>query len=198
MSGSPVEIKLVLVGNTNVGKTCLCKYAVTGCYDDSVSPTLGASYLSKTMSAHGREVKIQIWDTAGQEKYRGMTPMYYRGAQIALVVFSLVDYASFEAIDTWLTSLNEHGEPDVSFIVIGTKKDLESSRAISRKQGEDKALSIGAPYFETSAITGEGIAEILDEIPEIFFSKQNTAKDAPVTQVVELSSNKKDKKKGCC
>jgi small GTP-binding protein len=74
------ELKLVLIGNTNVGKTCIAKTATTGSFSNDTTPTPGASYLTKVMRVDGIDVRLQIWDTAGQERYRGMTPMYLRGA----------------------------------------------------------------------------------------------------------------------
>lgn len=193
-----IEIKVVLVGNTNVGKTCMCNYAITGIWDGTASPTLGASFLSKTISFQGKEVHIQIWDTAGQEKYRGMTPMYYRGAQVALIVFSLADHKSFEDVEVWMRSLREYADPNIALVLIGSKCDLEDSREVLTEHAMAKASELGARYFETSAKTGQGINDVFDEIPDtVINQKQLVTQATGQSDTVKLSKNSKGKKK-CC
>jgi len=195
MNPEPKELKIVLVGHTNVGKTCIVRQATTGTFSEDSAPTLGASYISKLTSVNGTDVRLQIWDTAGQERYRGMTPMYYRGAHVALMVYSISDAESFDSIDAWLTSLKENADPDILLFLVANKIDLDGERTIQRDQGANKASSIGARFYEVSAKTGQSIEELFIDIPKIFLEKE--APTLPKKLNIE-ENTKKTSGKGCC
>ncbi|KAH0792451.1 small GTP-binding protein [Histomonas meleagridis] len=187
------ELKLVLIGNSYVGKTCVVKKATSGVFTEDTTATLGASYVSKLINVGNIEVRLQIWDTAGQERYRGMTPMYYRGAHIALIVYSITDRESFEGIDGWYESLRENTDSDILIFLVGNKYDLEESREISTEEGQAKADSIRAHFYEVSAKTNYGIDDLFNDIPRIFFEKQTdteTKKDSSV----EITKTQKQRK----
>ena len=133
------EVKVVLLGQSAVGKTCIVNHLLTGKFDDSVSPTLGASYASKTLDVNGQKVSLQIWDTAGQERFRVLAPMYYRGAQAAILVYSIIEEASFQQIDYWSSSLKENAGSSVELFLVGNKCDLESERVIKEEHVKYKA-----------------------------------------------------------
>ena len=197
--GDTEEIKLVLVGHQFVGKTCIVRMATTGLFDEDTISTLGASYTSKTITTSSKEVRLQIWDTAGQERYRAMTPMYYRGAQVALVVYSVDNLESFQAIDQWIESLRESADPNIIIFIAGNKADLEDSRAVTLQQGEDTAKKYGAHFAEVSAKTGMGVEDLFTDIANTFLEK-NSKETATTTQtgidIKESSGSKKGK--GCC
>ena len=199
MASEPKELKIVLVGHTNVGKTCIVRQATTGVFSEDSAPTLGASYVSKLANVNGTEVRLQIWDTAGQERYRGMTPMYYRGAQTALIVYSVTDAESFESVDGWLNSLRENAEPDITLFLLANKCDCESDRVVSAEQGQEKAKSMGAHFYEVSAKTGQCIEDVFTDIPKYFLENQSPdTLDKGNHGGVSLDRPTQEKKKGCC
>jgi small GTP-binding protein len=138
------------------------------------------------------EFRVQIWDTAGQERYRGMTPMYFRGADAALLVYSVDDPQSFEAIDFWVKSLKEHGEPNVSLFLVGNKCDLEDERAVVAEEAEGKAARIGALFYEVSAQTGDRVEDVFVDVCKLHLEKGAPPETAP-TETIPL-----DGKEGCC
>jgi small GTP-binding protein len=166
-------LKLVLVGNTAVGKTCIVKRAADDIFADDTSPTLGASYLSKIVVIRETTVRVQIWDTAGQERYRGMTPMYFRGAHVAIVAYSVTDLDSFEAIDSWIVSLRDNGGPNVVIFVVGNKCDNEEGRVVETARGEGKATNLKAEFYEVSAKTGDGIEDLFMDICKVYIERTN-------------------------
>jgi Ras-related protein Rab-5C len=188
------SLKLVIAGNTGVGKTCIVKRATLGTFHDETTPTLGASYVSKHLEIGKSEFRLQIWDTAGQERYRGMTPMYFRGAQAALIVYSITDLRSFDAVDFWINSLHEHGEADVIIFVVANKSDLEDERRISSEEGEGKAATRGALFFEVSAQTGDGIEDLFVNVCKMALEK-STLKPVETKDGGEQRQNEES---GCC
>jgi Ras-related protein Rab-5C len=189
-------MKVVLLGHAGSGKTCIVKQITTGTFSDLTSPTLGASYASKTISTAQGEYKLQIWDTAGQEKFRSMAPMYYRGAHAALIVYSIVDESSFTAVDSWVTSLRDNNpDADMALFLVANKIDLDENRSTSAERGEECAHSIGANYWEVSAKTGEGLDELFRNIPEAVLGIRGNTQGG--TNVVPITKNRVAKN-DCC
>jgi small GTP-binding protein len=192
------EIKIVLVGNTDVGKTSIVKTAITGSFTGDSTSTLGASYSTKSFQVDSRNVRLQIWDTAGQEKYRGMTPMYYHNAQVALVVYSVTDRLTFEAVDGWIKSLKDNADANIIIFVVGNKTDLVKERQITTDQGSEKALSSDAEFAEVSAKTGFGIRDLFGLIPRMWLERQTTRSvTSPGKQTVIVDGESRQNK-GCC
>jgi small GTP-binding protein len=151
------EIKVILVGRTRVGKTCIVNAALTGAPSVDTPPTIGAGFSLKTFDWHGKRYIFQMWDTAGHERFRSMTRMYYRGASLALIVFAVNDAQSFAEIESWRESLLS-SLTTVSIVLVGNKSDL--AHCVSREDAELKAAEIKAKYIETSAKTGDGIDDL--------------------------------------
>jgi small GTP-binding protein len=160
MSKEVGEFKVVLIGATSVGKTCIVKRGTSGFFDSSTMPTLGASYTSKLVTVDDSIVRLLIWDTAGQERYRGITPMYYRNASATLIVYSIADRDSFGEVHSWLRTVRDNLQTKVLLFLVGNKSDLEDSRAIAIDEGQDKAAEMGAAFAEVSAKDGSGIDEL--------------------------------------
>ena len=121
MAASASHFKLVLLGNAGVGKSCLVLRFVRGEFVDDLDTTVGAAFLTKTVTLDGAPVKVEIWDTAGQERYRSLAPMYYRGAQAAVVVFDLTSRDSFEGAKGWVKELQKKADPQVVIALAGNK-----------------------------------------------------------------------------
>jgi Ras-related protein Rab-5C len=198
MAADSCELKLVLVGNTSVGKTCIAKMATTGEFADDAAPTLGASYMSKIVRVDAAEVRLQIWDTAGQERYRGMTPMYFRGAHAAIVAYAVTDAESFEGIDSWVSDLRDNADPEILIFLVGNKCDLDDQRVIATPNGEQKAASVPAAFYEVSAKTGDRIEELFLHIAKSFLEKAKAGEQVKPPETLQLSVAKGKAKKGCC
>lgn len=170
IGGSPararpyIEAKVVLLGESSVGKTCLVSRFITGMMPNGVEPTLGACYASTKLPTPNGQCLLQIWDTSGQDRYRSLAPIYYRGARVVLLVFSIVDVKSFEAIDYWVTSLRDNTGGVSTLFLIGNKLDLEAERIVPLETAQQKAAEINAQYLETSAVNGTMIATLFENV----------------------------------
>jgi small GTP-binding protein len=194
------EVKLVLVGNTNVGKTSIVKTAITGSFCGDSSPTLGASYSTKSFQIDARVIRLQIWDTAGQEKYRGMAPMYYHNANIALIVYSIAERETFEAVDSWLKSLKDNAGRGIILFLVGNKTDIGDQRQVSAEEGAEKAQSAGAEFAEVSAKTGFGIGDLFASLPQRWLEQQSMRRfpDTAAKETLILESRGDQESKKCC
>jgi len=146
-----MQIKLLMIGDSGVGKTCLLlRYA-----NDSFSPTfittIGIDFKIKNIQLDNKRIKLQIWDTAGQERFRTITTSYFRGAQGILLVYDVTDRNSFISIRNWVAQIQMHADVNVNKILIGNKCDCQDQRAISYEEGESLAKEYNISFYETSA-----------------------------------------------
>lgn len=160
------EVKVVLLGDTHVGKSSLAQRFVADVFDRTMPTTIGAAFLSKVVSLRGTAVKFQIWDTAGQEKYRSLAPMYYRGARAAIIVYDITAAGSFDMLQSWVEELRRNGPPDILIALAGNKLDLAERRKIDRGTATKFAEEIGAFYIETSAATGANVEQLFVDLAE--------------------------------
>mmetsp|Transcript_35592 Transcript_35592/g.111903 ORF Transcript_35592/g.111903 Transcript_35592/m.111903 type:complete len:192 (-) Transcript_35592:228-803(-) len=150
-----MELKTVIVGDTDVGKTTLSVRFCQGRTPTTVSPTVGGSFLQKDVLLKGTKVVLQLWDTAGQERFKSMAPLYYRSAFAAMLVFDLSKEDSWARIKQWRDDVVAHAEPGVAICVVGNKCDKEHS--FSEEDAKAMTEELGSPVFRTSAFTGEGV-----------------------------------------
>lgn len=159
------QIKLLTIGNSGVGKTCLLLRYTSESFSGTFITTIGIDFKIKTVDINGKKVKLQIWDTAGQERFRTITQSYFRGAQGILLVFDVTDRTSFNNVRTWMESIDTHADKSVNRILIGNKCDMPE-RAVSRSEAEGLAKEYGVSYFEASAKKGIGVEEAFRNIAE--------------------------------
>ncbi|XP_014679946.1 PREDICTED: ras-related protein Rab-39B-like, partial [Priapulus caudatus] len=147
------QFRLILVGDSTVGKSTLLRYFCDGKFDESCDPTVGVDFYSRLLEVKkGVRVKLQLWDTAGQERFRSITKSYYRNSVGGLVVFDISNRETFDSAPRWLAEARSHATPRLPrFVVVGHKADLESRREVARADGRQMALEHGCAYFETSA-----------------------------------------------
>ncbi|VDN99216.1 unnamed protein product [Rodentolepis nana] len=144
--------KLLLIGDSGVGKSCLLVRFTDDTYYENFSSTIGVDFKIRTVDLDGHHIKLQIWDTAGQERFRTMTVAYYRGAHGIIMVYDVASKESFRNIEsTWLEEIKRHARPDVIKILVGNKSDLEEHRQITYEEGAEFAKLHGMEFFETSA-----------------------------------------------
>ena len=162
------SLKVVLVGDTKVGKSCILSRFVQGTFDKSMPATIGAAFLTKVVQTGSGQVRLQLWDTAGQEKFKSLAPMYYRSASVAVLVYDVTQKGSFEGLRDWACEIREKAPHNIQLVVIGNKIDIEEDRCISSDAGEELAKELNAAHYgETSAKTGDGITEIFSKVAEL-------------------------------
>lgn len=188
------------LGDTDVGKTSLSTRYCHGDFPENSTPTIGASFLQRRVMVDETEISLQIWDTAGQERFRSMAPMYYRGAKGAICVFDVTNEDSFNRVMTWLRDLRAHADPNVVICLAGNKCDKAATFDTSKC--EALAKSIGASYFPTSALTGEGVQEVFESlsvsIAQVYRdSGRNQSRDADALKLGSTSSSQ-SKTTTCC
>jgi Ras-related protein Rab-8A len=146
-----ILIKLLLIGDSGVGKSCCLLRFSEDSFTPSFITTIGIDFKIRTIELDGKRVKLQIWDTAGQERFRTITTAYYRGAMGILLVYDVTDERSFNNIRTWFENVQQHATEGVNKILIGNKCDWEDKRVISTEQGQALADELGIPFLEVSA-----------------------------------------------
>ncbi|XP_073297538.1 ras-related protein RABF1-like isoform X2 [Primulina huaijiensis] len=160
-----LKVKLVLLGDSGVGKSCIVLRFVRGQFDPTSKVTVGASFLSQTIALQdSTTVKFEIWDTAGQERYAALAPLYYRGAAVAVVVYDITSPESFTKAQYWVKELQKHGNPDIVMALVGNKVDLLEKREVPVLDGNDYAEKNGMFFIETSAKTADNINQLFEEI----------------------------------
>lgn len=159
-----VAVKIVILGSQGVGKTSLVTRYETKSFQKNTSSTIGASFSNVDAIIDDVKVKMQVWDTAGQERFRSMAPMYYRGANAALLVFDLTKYDTFTDVKAWAHELTHRVEGELMLVVVGNKMDLTEQRVVQAATARSYADSIGAPFFETSALDNTGVQEMFQAV----------------------------------
>ena len=150
-----LSFKLIIVGDSGVGKSCLIIKAIKNHFEELYAPTVGFEFLPFNMKIEDQIIKLQIWDTCGQEVYRSLINSFYRSSSLAILVYSIDNQMSFKHLEEWLNDLKEQTAPDIKIFLIGNKVDLEDKRQIPKEMGEKFCAEHNLSLFlETSAKTG--------------------------------------------
>ncbi|KAF3857981.1 hypothetical protein F7725_011182, partial [Dissostichus mawsoni] len=150
--------------DTGVGKSSIVCRFVQDHFDHNISPTIGASFLTKTVPSGNELHKFLIWDTAGQERFHSLAPMYYRGSAAAVIVYDITKLDSFQTLKRWVKELKEHGPEDIVVAIAGNKNDLGDIREVPMKEAKEFAESIAAIFIETSARNAVNVEELFQKI----------------------------------
>ncbi|KAJ2216031.1 ras GTPase [Coemansia sp. RSA 1813] len=143
--------KLLLIGDSGVGKSCLLLRFADDTYTESYISTIGVDFKIRTIELDGKTVKLQIWDTAGQERFRTITSSYYRGAHGIIVVYDVTDSETFSNVKQWLQEIDRYASEGVNKLLVGNKSDLEDKRKVDVTEAKDFADSLNISFLETSA-----------------------------------------------
>ncbi|KAI8049455.1 putative GTP-binding protein ypt1 [Syncephalis plumigaleata] len=143
--------KLLLIGDSGVGKSCLLLRFADDTYTESYISTIGVDFKIRTIELEGKTVKLQIWDTAGQERFRTITSSYYRGAHGIIVVYDVTDADTFTNVRQWLQEIDRYACEGVNKLLVGNKSDLEGKKAVEYAAAKEFADQLNIPFLETSA-----------------------------------------------
>ncbi|KAG7466358.1 ras-related protein Rab-15 [Megalops cyprinoides] len=180
-----VLFRLLLLGDSGVGKTCLlCRFTDNEFHSSHIS-TIGVDFKMKTLEIDGIKVRIQIWDTAGQERYQTITKQYYRRAQGIFLVYDITSERSFQHIVKWASDVDEYAPDKVQKILVGNKSDEEHKRQVARTQGDKLAKTYGMDFFETSACTNTNIKESFTRLTELVLQANRKELDGLRTSINE-------------
>jgi len=207
MSGSDQDyefiFKVLLLGNSNVGKSSLFLRFVDDVWNDTFVPTIGVDFKIKTFEIDSKKIKMQIWDTAGQERFKNIISSYYRGAHGILLLYDVTDKESFKNLSNWLIEIEKNASKNILRILIGNKCDLEDKRVITHAQGKEFADTYGLKFIETSAKKNLNVSEAFETLgrelmnagAEKKIEKQKQNKKISVAKAQDLTTQSK---KGCC
>ena len=194
-------LPLMLLGDGQVGKTSLILKLTGNTFNDSQLTTVGKESYIHQVKLHGYDLKMKIWDTAGQERFKSMSVQVIKNSDAVILVYAINDKNTFNALDTWISKLND--TMDISkkpIIIVGNKSDL-NEREVSYEEGKKYAESKGYNFYETSAKSGEHVEEAFNDIFEQLyktFEGEITGKKQYNAAGVAIENGKKDKKKKCC
>jgi len=177
MNNRVFQFKLVLLGESSVGKSSLVLRFVKGQFLEYQESTIGAAFLTQTVCLNDTTVKFEIWDTAGQERYHSLAPMYYRGAQAAIVVYDITSADSFERAKSWTRELQRQGNPNIIIALAGNKCDLDDKRAVAPAEAQAYADENGLVFMETSAKSAVNVNELF-----VAIAKKLPKNSAPAQQ----------------
>ena len=164
------EIKIIVVGSIAVGKTCLIAHYQTGKFLSEIPSTCGSSFVQKKAIINGKKYTLNLWDTAGQEKYDSLTKIFTKNANVIILVYSIADKKSFQSLNKWLKLVKEiNGEDGYALGVAANKSDLYKKLVVPDSQGKDYARKIRALWKSTSAKEEDrGFEQLIDEFKEDF------------------------------
>ncbi|XP_034024950.1 ras-related protein Rab-1B-like [Thalassophryne amazonica] len=149
--------KLLLIGDSGVGKSCLLLRFADDTYTESYISTIGVDFKIRTINMDGKTVKLQIWDTAGQERFRTITSSYYRGAHGIIIVYDVTEQESFNNVKQWLDEIDRYACENISRLLVGNKSDLVSKKEVDSAMAQDLASSLKIPFLETSAKSSDNV-----------------------------------------
>lgn len=198
-------IKLLLIGDSGVGKSCLLLRFSEDSFTSSFITTIGIDFKIKKILLDNKWIKLQIWDTAGQERFRTITSAYYRGAMGILLVYDVTDEASFNNVRNWMKNIETHASSTVNKILVGNKCDMdEHKRMVPFSRGQALANEFGIKFFETSAKSNINVEEVFQSISKDIMQRLASTQDQPsasganTIRVGNTPAGGGTKKAACC
>ncbi len=188
-----ISFKIIVIGDSGVGKSCLTTQAVRNNFEEFYQATVGFEFLTFNLRINNNVVKLQIWDTCGQEVYKSLISNFYRNSSLALIIYAINNKDSFQHAENWLNDLKNQSNPNVRVFLVGNKSDLEDQRVITKEEGErfkeEKKLD---RFIETSAKTGENARSALLEAAKLLYKDYLKAKE----NLTNSGNNNNDDQKG--
>ena len=196
-----VFFKILLIGDLGVGKSCVILRYVEGDFPGNIMSSIGVDFKTKQIELDEHSIKMQIWDTAGHEKFRTITTSYYKSAQAIIILYDITQKSSFDHIRNWITEIDKFGKQGVLKVIVGNKLDLENNRKISKEDAENLALKYGVKLWEVSAKDNTNIEEMFVDTIKTLLEKNSKiiSESSSMGNNIKLSKNIKNKKnKKCC
>ena len=201
-----LSFKMIVIGDSGVGKSCLTTKAVKNKFEEFYQATIGFEFLTFNLKMNETVVKLQIWDTCGQEVYRSLISNFYRNSSLAVLLYAIDNRDSFINVDNWLKELKGQANPDVKIMIVGNKCDLEDERKVSIEEGKEFKEKNNLNYFmEASAKTGFNAKNVLIEAAKILYrdylvNKNLYDNDGDSIDNIKVKNMESItvKKKGCC
>ena len=194
--------KVLLLGNSDVGKSSLILRYVDQVWNEVFVPTIGVDFKVKTLTIDNKQIKMQIWDTAGQERFRNVISSYFKGSHGILLVYDITNRDSFKNLENWLIEIEKNASENVLKILIGNKNDLVDEREINADEGQAFANRNGMQFIETSAKMNTNVNEAFEALARLmmnFNSQKSQPNNKPETKKIKASSGQDlSTKKGCC
>ncbi|KAL0479752.1 Ras-related protein Rab [Acrasis kona] len=163
-----LSIKLLVIGDSGVGKSCLLLRYIDDTFTSQFTSTIGIDFKVRTLEVDDKKIKCQIWDTAGQDRFRTITNVYYRDAQGILIVYDVTDSKSFEGLRYWIKNIEENAPDNVQKVLVGNKADLLDRRCVTKEEGSQFAEEHKLEFYEASAKDNFGVSEaFLDLIKQV-------------------------------
>lgn len=182
-------VKLLLIGDSGVGKSCLLLRFTDDSFTTSFITTIGIDFKIRIFELDGKRIKLQIWDTAGQERFRTITTAYYRNAMGILLVYDVTDESSFNNIRNWIKNIEQHASDNVNKILVGNKADMDQSkRAVSTERGQALADEYGIKFFETSAKTNINVEQAFFSIAKDIMKRLSETDFRPAPQAITINN----------
>ncbi len=204
-----LSFKMIVIGDAGVGKSCLTTKASKGIFEETYSATIGFEFLVFNVKLNDKVIKLQIWDTCGQELYRSLISSFYRNASLAMMVYAIDNKESFNHIESWLKEVKLQSNPDIKIFLIGNKSDLDEKRKVSLEAAKTFKEENAIHYFsETSAKNGINAKEVFVEAAKLLYIehlkyrerkfKKNQSDNEKFPLPKKENKNKNNRKKGGC
>lgn len=191
--------KLVLIGDSGVGKSCLLLRFADDAFTESYISTIGVDFRFRTVKIDNKTVKLQIWDTAGQERFRTITSAYYRGADGIIMVYDVTSSDTFDHVNDWLKEVNRYASEGTCKLLVGNKSDRTADKAVTAETAKEFADELGIAFLETSAKSAKNVEEaFLTLAGELIKQRQARGGFSESKQKVELKNAAKTKLDNCC
>ena len=212
-----LSFKIIVIGDSGVGKSCLTLKGTKNYFENYYSPTVGFEFFTFNIKIKDQVIRLQIWDTCGQEVYRSLISSFYRNSSLAILVYSIDNENSFQNLEVWLNEIKKNGNPDIKVFLIGNKNDLEEKREVSEEKAKRFNKEYGLNMFlETSAKTGINAQKVFVEAANLLYEENLKYKERAgrenkntnlgtidfspdfSTQLIIDDDNTRKKKKKCC
>ncbi|CAK86110.1 unnamed protein product (macronuclear) [Paramecium tetraurelia] len=194
--------KILLIGNSAVGKSSLLLRFADNVFNESFLPTIGVDFKIRTFDLNGKTVKLQIWDTAGQERFKTITNSYYKGAHGIILVYDVTDKQSFKDVENWLAEVEKYANENVVRVLVGNKVDLESKREVTFEEGKELADSLNIRFIETSAKNSSNVEKAFITLANEIKAKVAKGSEAvPIKTGPRITPDQQQntvKDTGCC
>jgi len=203
-------MKFILIGNSGVGKSCMLYQFMENTFTDSIEPTIGIEFGTKMMKIKDKKIRLQIWDSAGQENYRSITRSYYRNTICTFLMFDVTNRKSFNDIKVWHEEAKTYGNSQMYFVLVGNKCEMEDEREVSEEEGRNFSTRNGMLFFETSAKKNINILKAFETIVDRIVGDIRNGKIDPYNESLGvkvgmnnmrenfLDNVQQEKKEGCC